>query len=772
MRDLLNWLGWRRSQVPCTRSRLRPRFRPCLERLEVRETPARFVLESAQYDTAVAYTNQYFFANGNPPDSVDTTERDSASYSGDTGMDLERHDPFTSSARGHAWADTGNSDARVRHGATSQASFVGWPSPDPDHGVSSSRNGSSTSSAKAVLTYRIDPTGSEQVGDDVAVELWADVWYSSSSSTVNLNSSTSRITYVSNNVTLFELAGKTNSKKVAAVKIGDRITATYDTAQQSTAPSTGVGGTIYTFANGQMNFSPLLQVAAKQNYDELGTLDDGRFGTYLPNVPLVVPFTVTLKNSAYSPKNVGYRLDGGTWKPAVKSATAANTWTFTIDVGTLKAGDRKLDVGAGTGTSFTNVALADSVIVMSDKKPDYELKLKPLGGSSELDVDDVRVINGIAAGAEFSGLINNLPDLYFKVAKVNVVQYGPVTTLTKKDFKFTDNNIGQMAVRKHLSEVTINGKNLKTLFNDEPEALLVVARPTWMNSTSIGFNPVTAAYFFNNLKYGYTTPFGKMPARSYSWLQTLLATRPTQAGVQTNFNVIAPLDVKSLDPTIAGNSLTAFAKVLGEPVWSRTYGAAELTAFGTLQRITLNPVSAGFRLTTPHQAGPFTFFNQSVTIPIIANAYWGLFKADLTFALQVTGSLTANASVAITKSGTGIVWDSANTFFSIDAALAATASVTADVQALWFLHASLTAELDILLRLQGLLRMMGNVYQPQIAPGSQLVGLLSIDFSLLATGEARVWRNNNLSYFNPNHTYSQQKGVDKSLLNMVLFTIP
>jgi hypothetical protein len=195
---------------------------------------------------------------------------------------------------------------------------------------------------------------------------------------------------------------------------------------------------------------------------------------------------------------------------------------------------------------------------------------------------------------------------------------------------------------------------------NETDTLHVVPFPKWLAPSGAQFDGTSNKYLIN-ASFVLSKIEAPVLTTGFDPLDQVLAGLPTDAKATAQVILQAPLDAQT-PVTWTGQQVQGSAEVLGNPVWQETYSSSKLDVGGSLDGETLDPNSFFVRLKQPEQLPTLTFFDKTITIPAF---HAGPLHFDLGLHFLVTGTLTANAGIEVTKVGSSIVFDPNGTFVTL-----------------------------------------------------------------------------------------------------------
>ncbi len=479
-------------------------------------------------------------------------------------------------------------------------------------------------------------------------------------------------------------------------------------------------------ANGEhevrLSLSPLPPSVSVSTPDSLATTGP-TFGPYLPGVSLSAPFTVSVSDPSHQVSSIKWTISGTGGGGGVATKKNSSTWTFTENVGQLAAGSNHTLIvtaynGAGkaVGDPFTGTVSMTTGPLSLAVKAAYP-------GGDPLKVTDLRFINGPALNETFTGTIAGMPDYYknsqLQVYLDTVAVSSKVTPLSidgNLGFQFTT-NVGAVAVGSPGITARVGTQPI-TKFGAQPEKMLVVKEPGWLNKSKLSF--LSGAYVFNGVAPAVALMSVKTPAiTSIPWLSSYVNGKTNSFSLTPNFNVKIPV-VKAQDATVAVNSLTANLTLLGKDVWKQVYSSSAVEADLKLDP-NLQPTDLKLTVTSvPQTIETITFLDRKFTVPI-HTLLTPAVTITASLGLKVIGNLAVQgAGVEMTWAGSQLAWVPDGTFIQllVTAKGSVSAEGTAVVAGGWLGTYSASGRIDAILAISGKAELGGLITRPVLVAPS------------------------------------------------------
>lgn len=397
------------------------------------------------------------------------------------------------------------------------------------------------------------------------------------------------------------------------------------------------------------------ELSVVAQFDNKGTPTDNQFGTYLTGVNLPTQFTVTSTGGAIA--NIRFAVSGLSSATQTKPFQVAGT-IFTFNPGQLPD-DATLTVTALDSDGDEIGQIYTGTLVVNDTL-NFELELQ--AGDGKIAAENARFFNGFTATPEFSGTVTGLSSFYLNQTTVlagatgMTVAWASNSSSLTQTFTASSLNVGSLPVGPINGDLQVGTQHINQ-FNDTFEVMTSVAQPTWISGAIKSFNANTGAYVFDNAQVNpvkQTAAFGKT---RYDWIDEKLAGLQSSALLQMVLDIHASVD-KSAIVTFDTSELKANATLLGQELVNETYSSSTLVFGGTLDKITLDPNGLSVRFANPLQIADRTFLDQNFTFDPVQKAAKGipkwLVKAEFGFDIKITGALTLDGGITITKGSSGI----------------------------------------------------------------------------------------------------------------------
>lgn len=423
-------------------------------------------------------------------------------------------------------------------------------------------------------------------------------------------------------------------------------------------------------------------------------ISSDKFGPYLPGVELQNKFTVTVSgDGAAVVDEVSWSVGGEQGFATRVSGT--DNWQFTMDMGEISAGEHDLIVLARDSSGAVLQEHHSKVVHRSALN--FELKVDPGSTDEFINVEEARFFQGVAASLQFEGTIEGLAKFYSSQSKVFIgntpVPVTFVNTANGAPAKFTfTHNVGTLTPGP-LGTIGVDvefggGKRSMTDFGDSKEPLRPVAKPTWLATASVTYNPTSGEYEFHNYRPSLFNYEATIAKTGQKWLDSKLKKLETYARLEAVLNIDAPLQVAQ-SPTYDASQLVIRAKVLGEPVTDKTYSSSTLEFGGSLNAETLELTTFGIKLKNPVPIANQTFLDKQFSVNLVDKIAPGLpewlVSARFDLGIKLFSSLTVDAGIELTKVGSTVQYVSSGTYLKLAANPTAnlTAGLTAKVGGGW-----------------------------------------------------------------------------------------
>ncbi len=454
------------------------------------------------------------------------------------------------------------------------------------------------------------------------------------------------------------------------------------------------------------------------------------FGPYLPGVGLDVPIIVTATDPGDQVSHIKWSLGGQTAISLPPSGS--DTWTFTVNPGTLAADSHTLTVTGYNAAGRLIKSATKSIILRVEKRPLTLAVMATYPGGGLLGLTALRFIKGTPLNLGIGGTIFGVPAYY---DKVRVALGGPAAAVAVSSgagslgFSLAK-DVNSLAIGSNSISIFIGTAPLASVSSlaITPPSIRLVASPAWLPATKLKFSATLGAYVYEKVQSKFSVALPKPRVNTgLAWLDTnlnaLLTQYSTGASLTLGYSLTIPVALATA-PKFTVHDLVATATVLGKLVWNQRFTTGHLIVGGTLNPQTLTPTTLAARLKQSVTVGSKTFFDRKLTIRY--DKAEPLLGVTASLGVKLSGMLKANAGLVIGWNGRELTLISTGTFVTLTAIPQATvtAKAIATFARGYLGTATAQAFATVKLTVQGTVKIGGTLAKPAISSRS-LTGILS-----------------------------------------------